>query len=1206
MKKLKRVFYLLCVFGISLFFLLGSSNNAEAATSAVSANALTLHQKTKIYSSNNLDYFNGCEDYRNYVSAEPAITILTHGLGSKGYYWSNQKSVNGGEKLAYNSDSLIEKMYQKLDGNMSLYYAQCNSGSSFDLYKLSRYDYETDGKETDRIDDISKHIVLIYESYIPQESNQKVYDEFHNLIDTISLQYKALAGVLPRLNLVGHSRGGLTNIVYATEHAYNVASVFSLGSPYNGSVLAGIDPVLTMLGYKDKTTNELKPGVESILDYNESVQIRDAWNAAYKSDVNMNVVAYGSMTSINYIEAMLDDLVTGGSEYAEVVKPYMDILENVVNVVKKYPNLVGGTLNFISGLAEVLNTFDINIFGSILDGQITYEEGQKILSLFNVINGTAVIMDDLFIDTNSQLGLGFKDGINFNGFKRYVKIFEVEDLTNNRCIPKQPAVVHNMETMNKTYTNDIANSLVCGVQSNTSIQLSDGKTGAVNVSGEKAFNFTANYTGKRIFTANGATIKLYLAKTNGCLENIETAQNTLEYNFVKGNTYVIVISNSASGSISYSFILQEVLKMGDNVITISKNDARIFKTSISKSGYYLFLLSSDQATMTGATKYDVGKYYKYLSSGETTVYITNNNSYDVTVNVKLAEPTNIDLEQREQTIGTDKKIVKFTNPYNYSIQYKLKISWTSSTTQYAYIYNQNNSNIASVTTGTKIKTYSFTLSANQSCYIIYSSNNNTIKSELIVNSLQLKWKIDNVYSATSTTLSRGKTYDIKLVLYVNNREVDTFDTLYVSTQSDYFTFSGDRLSIKYNALIGYDIVIVPVVATDYLLTITIGYNNEFSFSITNGDSIILNWSATVYNDSVQAIAIKIVSNGATYTLNLTSASGSKDISVYISTSTGESTISVVSIKVNGKTFSNGTKFLNQGAKIVNNLYASGSGTSSSPYLISCYRHLNNIRKNTRSYFRLTQSISMANKGTWTPITSFYGTINGNNYTISNMKLNVRTNGEDYGFVEYNYGTLLNLRFTNATITTSLSDATIVMYIGVVAGYSNNTINNCDVSNATIDVQLFKGYVGGIVGYNAGGKVYDSDVSNSTMNISGYAGGIAGKNNATVEWSYVSSTTINYYWKTDNGCVGGTVGYNTSVGVVKRCNTSAYIEWNSSSNSRSILPCLGRLIGRNEGSYSECNATGGYHINYYYWHFIGWYDQSDRCFKIDDGKVGYNG
>lgn len=1204
MKKLKKVLCLLCVFVISLFFLLGGSTNAAAATSAVSTNALTLHQKTKIYSSNNLDYFNGCEDYRNYVSAEPAITVLTHGLGSKGYYWSNQKNVNDGKKLVYNSDSLIEKMYQKLDGNMSLYYAQCDSGSSFNLYKLSRYNYETDGRETDRIDDISKHIVLIYESYIPQESNQRVYDEFHNLIDTISLQYKALAGVLPRLNLVGHSRGGLTNIVYATEHPYNVASVFSLGSPYNGSALAGIDSVLSMLGYKNG--NELVPGVESILDYNEAVQIRNAWNAAYKSDVNMNVVAYGSMTSINYIEAMLDDLVTGGSEYADIVKPYMDTLEKVVNVVKKYPNLVGGTLNFINGLAEVLNTFDINLFGSILNGEITSEEGQKILSLYNVINGKAVIMDDLFIDTNSQLGLGFKDGINFNGFKRYVKIFEVEDLTNNRCIPNQPAVVHNMETMNKTYTNDIANSLVCGVQSNTAIQLNDGKTGVVNLSGEKAFNFTVNYSGNRIFTANGATIKLYIAKANGCLEHIETFQNSFQYNFARGNKYVLIISSSTIGNVSYSFNLQEILGVGDNIINISKNDVRIFKTSVLRSGYYVFTLSNEQASMTGATKYDVGKYYKYLSSGETTVYITNSNSYDVTVNVRLAEPTNIDLEQREQTIGTDKKIVKFTNPYNYSIQYKLKISWTSSTTQYAYIYNQNNNNIASVTTGTKMKTYSFTLSANQSCYIIYSSNNGTIKSELIVNSLQLKWKIDNVYSATSTTLSRGKKYDIKLVLYVNNKEVDTFDTLYASTQSNYFTFSGDKLSIQYNALIGYDIVIVPVVATDYLLTITIGYNNDFSFSITNGDSIILNWYATAYNDSVQTIVIKIVSNGKSYSLELNGANGNRDISSYISSVTGESTISVISIKINGKTFSNGTKFFNQSNKFVNNLYASGSGTASSPYMISCYRHLNNIRKNTSSNYKLSNNISLANKGTWTPISSFSGTINGNSYTISNMKLNVSQNGEDYGFVEYNYGTLLNLKFTNATITTSLSDASTVMYIGVVAGYNSNSINNCDVSYATIDVQLFKGYVGGIVGYNSDGKVYDSDLNNTTMKISGYAGGVVGKNTGTVEWSYVSSTTIYYYWKTNNGYVGGTVGYNTSSGVVKRCNTSAYIEWESTSNSRDILPCLGKLIGRNEGTYSDCNATGGYHINYYYWHFIGWYDQSDRCFKVDDGKVGYNG
>ena len=42
-----------------------------------------LHLNTKIYSSNNDDYFNGCEDYDNYVNLAPTITVLTHGLRNR-------------------------------------------------------------------------------------------------------------------------------------------------------------------------------------------------------------------------------------------------------------------------------------------------------------------------------------------------------------------------------------------------------------------------------------------------------------------------------------------------------------------------------------------------------------------------------------------------------------------------------------------------------------------------------------------------------------------------------------------------------------------------------------------------------------------------------------------------------------------------------------------------------------------------------------------------------------------------------------------------------------------------------------------------------------------------------------------------------------------------------------------------------------------
>ncbi len=57
------------------------------------------------------------------TESNPTITVLTHGLGSHSYFWSNRYDFNKGENIAYNEYSLINRLYQKLNGQMALYVA---------------------------------------------------------------------------------------------------------------------------------------------------------------------------------------------------------------------------------------------------------------------------------------------------------------------------------------------------------------------------------------------------------------------------------------------------------------------------------------------------------------------------------------------------------------------------------------------------------------------------------------------------------------------------------------------------------------------------------------------------------------------------------------------------------------------------------------------------------------------------------------------------------------------------------------------------------------------------------------------------------------------------------------------------------------------------------------------------------------------------
>lgn len=116
--------------------------------------------------------------------------------------------------------------------------------------------------------EVSKHIILIFEAVSPNDSNDYVYAQLEYILDTISYQYLQLANVLPTYNLVGFSRGGITNMQYALAHPYNVATIYSMGAPYNGSAfgsatrLDGSHPFLKIAGYSVKDV--LKSKTENI------------------------------------------------------------------------------------------------------------------------------------------------------------------------------------------------------------------------------------------------------------------------------------------------------------------------------------------------------------------------------------------------------------------------------------------------------------------------------------------------------------------------------------------------------------------------------------------------------------------------------------------------------------------------------------------------------------------------------------------------------------------------------------------------------------------------------------------------------------------------------------------------------------------------------------------------------------------------------
>lgn len=338
-------------------------------------------------------------------------------------------------------------------------------------------------------------------------------------------------------------------------------------------------------------------------------------------------------------------------------------------------------------------------------------------------------------------------------------------------------------------------------------------------------------------------------------------------------------------------------------------------------------------------------------------------------------------------------------------------------------------------------------------------------------------------------------------------------------------------------------------------------------------------------------------------------------------------ITIVELKLGSTTlFSTDTSITNQvnmqNVIAANKYFNTGSGTLANPYTLTCQRHLNNIRydykvdrtddsKYIDSAYRLLLDITLT--GTWTPIEhNFKGEFYGNGKKIYNLTMSVGNNGYYglFGRIQNAYIEYLEIKgvYINGTPVNNNSQKTL--QVGTIAGYNGSgRLVGCSVINNGsgnyISVNSYLGTsVGGLVGFNAG-RIEECYYSYVPITCSGNGGGIAGVNFGTISDCSVLETTITYVWREDNGRIGGIAGDNMSGASITGCSTSGTMVWTSPSTDTSIKPAMGYIIGYNQGTYSDCDTLMTNDIDYHWQFMFPNYDQSKRCFKVDNGLVGYN-
>lgn len=419
------------------------------------------------------------------------ITVLTHGLGGDASHWSNVD-----DKFTYDEDSMFARLEQELLKNggsgANIYWAVMQNSTEFELYDLndennrnvkeqgtdSEYVEYTMSQTTTAITDISKHIILIFQSSTPDGYNYEVYEEFNYMLSKIIYDVKLISGgKLPKINLIGHSRGGITNLQYALDHPDIVASMFSLGTPYFGSDTASTD-IGAMVCADDYGV--IPNGLYDIIDRSIYLDYFNRWYGDYdKLYSRIDAYALGGYSDSDYL---FDTLI----EDKSFVSGYISdgALTAIKWAIKSLPELVN-SLNRTGEIADFLVSLfrdegysesELESYIQILaDIQyISDDDGEGFWANLwdNIVHnipfiGSPYFMNDLLVDLSSQIGFDqHSDTYRSYGFYVYTKCYENSDYSNGKLkklsSSNMPAVVHNLEARDKDMINYILSRIPLG------------------------------------------------------------------------------------------------------------------------------------------------------------------------------------------------------------------------------------------------------------------------------------------------------------------------------------------------------------------------------------------------------------------------------------------------------------------------------------------------------------------------------------------------------------------------------------------------------------------------------------------------------------------------------------------------------------------------------------------------------------------------
>ena len=265
------------------------------------------------------------------------------------------------------------------------------------------------------------------------------------------------------------------------------------------------------------------------------------------------------------------------------------------------------------------------------------------------------------------------------------------------------------------------------------------------------------------------------------------------------------------------------------------------------------------------------------------------------------------------------------------------------------------------------------------------------------------------------------------------------------------------------------------------------------------------------------------------------------------------------------------------SKLNYSIFEKGKGTKDDPFIIDnenqfldFARSVNEEENYADKYVKLNRDIKLTKE--WIVVGSqgkhpFKGDFNGNNHTISNMKIGAEKTPRQYRFAALfaviDGGKVYNLNIKDFEIyNTILSEDRV--FVGAVAGGIQNGafIDNVNVSGKIHSKSMrTQQYIGAIAGQSLKSSIINSsaeiqiDAKGESKDI--YAGGLVGINAFGALFNSYSKGNITAYSLLNKVSIGGLCGYQS--GVIFNNYSSVNL------NSTSPTTDVGELAGRSTGT-----------------------------------------